>query len=368
MTELPPSRPLTEDTEVSYQVVKWHVMRAYGRVIEFVHLVEPQPYEEVLKIDMELLRTREMIPPHLRLGSLEEMQNDAPGRVTEKYILQLFYNKAVCLLHRSHWEGTPTSTEKDTWYYSRKTSVASAITLLEHQVSMHHACQPGGCLEHFKWYKFSITNHDFLLAAMILCLDLMSIRGKNGRKDIPECLILDIDKLSAIKKSRSIWQDIVDDCPFARRAVKILTAVLAKLSTRKWDEPAPNATDPTPAISASAQNPNIDPLRYSPYFSDQFTTLSCCLRDQPADTVMGNSFIDTMSSDLSIADFNWVCCSNLTCTDLKLTIATGYLGSVCSRSNSARSWFHHRCTATRATSTGIKWAGGQYFVSELHFC
>ncbi|KUJ18078.1 uncharacterized protein LY89DRAFT_781173 [Mollisia scopiformis] len=306
MTELPPARPLTEDTQVSYQVFKWHLMRAYGRVIEFVHLLEPQPYEDVLKIDMALLNLREMIPPHLLLGTLEEMQNDAPGRVMEKYIIQLFYNKAVCLLHRKYWDGVPTSTDKNTWYYSRKTSVMSALTLLEHQVSMHQASKPGGCLGKFKWYNFSITNNDFLLAAMILCLDLMSIRGTAGRPDVPECIINEIDKLNAIKRSRDIWQEIIDDCPDARRAVKVLTGVLAKLSTKKWEDLIPSAnsdTNSTPAVSASAQNPNVDSLRYSPYFTDQFG-LGCCLRDQP-DTVMGESFIDTMSTDLSTADFNW---------------------------------------------------------------
>lgn len=308
MTELPPSRPFTEDTEVSYQVVKWHMMRAYGRVIEFVHLVEPQTYEEVLKVDLVLLQTREMIPPHLQLGALEQMQNDSPGRVMEKYILQLFYNKAICLLHRKYWEATPTDTDKNTWYYSRKASVASAFALLEHQVSMHRASQPGGCLGKFKWYNFSITNHDFLLAAMILCLDLMSIRGVGVRPDVPGCIISEVDKLNAIKTSRAIWAEIVDDCRDARRAVKILTAVLTKLSSKPWETLIPaTGANLTAPISASAQNPNVDSLQYSPYFTDQFG-LGCCLRQEPSpqsDILMENSFLD--GADLSIAaDFNWV--------------------------------------------------------------
>ncbi|KAE8452752.1 hypothetical protein EG329_013024 [Mollisiaceae sp. DMI_Dod_QoI] len=311
MTELPPSRPLTEDTEVSYQVVKYHLMRAYGRVIEFVHLLEPQPYEEVLKVDMVLLTTREMIPPHLQLRTPEEMQGESPGRVMERYILQLFYNKAICLLHRKYWDAIPEGTDKNTWFYSRKTSVSSALALLEHQVSMHRAGQPGGCLGKFKWYNFSITNHDFLHAAMILCLDLMSIRATGDRPDVPECIIPEIEKVNAIKTSRAIWAEIVDDCRDARRAVRILTAVLGKLSSKKWDNPVPTSNtnaNLTPPISASAQNPNVDSLRYSPYFTDQFG-LGCCLGQEPSrqsDTVMENSFLETMGSDLSVAaDFNW---------------------------------------------------------------
>ncbi|KAH8818142.1 hypothetical protein F5882DRAFT_3166 [Hyaloscypha sp. PMI_1271] len=94
MKELPPSRPVSEDTEISYQVVKLQIMRAYGHVMEFLNLLEPQPYEEVLKLDLKLMEARANIPPHLELRSLEEMANDPPSRVMERYIMQLFYNKA----------------------------------------------------------------------------------------------------------------------------------------------------------------------------------------------------------------------------------------------------------------------------------
>jgi hypothetical protein len=150
MKELPPSRPWNEDTEVSYQVVKYAIMRAYGQVVEFLSVLEPQPYEEVLKLDMKLMETRANIPPHLQLGTLEEMAKDTPSRVMEKSILQSFYNKAICLLHRKYWDSVPAQTPKDTWYYSRKTCVASSLALLEQQASMHRAAQPDGILEKMK--------------------------------------------------------------------------------------------------------------------------------------------------------------------------------------------------------------------------
>jgi hypothetical protein len=42
MKELPPSRPVSEDTEISYQVVKLQIMRAYGYVYSSVYF----PYFE----------------------------------------------------------------------------------------------------------------------------------------------------------------------------------------------------------------------------------------------------------------------------------------------------------------------------------
>jgi len=64
--------------------------------MEFLNLLEPQPYEEVLKLDLKLMEARANIPPHLQLGTLEEMANDTPSRVMERYIMQLFYSKAIC--------------------------------------------------------------------------------------------------------------------------------------------------------------------------------------------------------------------------------------------------------------------------------
>lgn len=93
MKELPPSRPVGEDTEICYQVVKLQIMRAYGHVTEFLNVLESQPYEEVLKLDVKLMEAKANIPSHLQLKTLEEMANDPPYRVMERFIMQLFYNK-----------------------------------------------------------------------------------------------------------------------------------------------------------------------------------------------------------------------------------------------------------------------------------
>jgi hypothetical protein len=98
MEELPPSRPVSEDTEICYQVVKLQLMRAYGYVTEFVNLLESQPYEEVLKLDVKLMEAKANIPSHLQLKTLEEMANDPPYRVMERFIMQLFYNKVFLSL------------------------------------------------------------------------------------------------------------------------------------------------------------------------------------------------------------------------------------------------------------------------------
>jgi hypothetical protein len=161
-----------------------------------------------------------------------------------------------------------------------------------------------------KWYHFPITNHDFLLAAMILCLDLMSIIRRGDRPDVPDFFIAESAKFQAIQKSRAIWAEIVDDCRDARRAVSILTSVLNKLSaTKEEQKKAANAPETKDILSASATNPNVDSLRYSPYFTDQFGLGIPLIAGQPTevDVNMETDFLETLGSDLKIpGDFNWV--------------------------------------------------------------
>ena len=67
-------------------------MRAYGCVVEFVHILKPeQRYEEGKRLELMLNDIRVMIPPHLQLRTLEAMKDDPPSRIMERYIIQIFY-------------------------------------------------------------------------------------------------------------------------------------------------------------------------------------------------------------------------------------------------------------------------------------
>jgi hypothetical protein len=246
MTELPPARPDSELTDMSYFVVKHRIMQAYGHVIEFLHIIQPQPYDEVLRLDALLRETLDSVPHHLRFYSFEETQNIPPHQIMESCMINAFSHKAVCLLHRKYWND-PDSIQLNN--YSRERCVGSSIVLLGQQAAMHNACRPGGILSDLKWYHFAIINHDFLLAAVIICLDLMMIsRQKDAQLATnPEAR----EKINAIRRSRSIWEEVVNSCRDAKRAVTILSNAIDKFPD-SWDEtslPSTPATRPdlTPA-------------------------------------------------------------------------------------------------------------------------
>ena len=233
MEILPPSRPISEPTDVCYQVVKFGIMKAYGDVIEFLHIVQPQPYSEVIRLDAMLKRAADMVPSHLQLGTLEEMKHDKPAAVMEKYVLQKFYRKAVIVLHRKYWDAERHNNSEELRWFSRRICSSSAMTLLEYQVSIHQASQPGGILSKMKWWQFSITNHDFLLAAMIICLDLNTNQWdflRSGKMSY--CSVTEKSKLDVLCRARDIWGEVADKCFDAKRAAQILTSVISRLKVK----------------------------------------------------------------------------------------------------------------------------------------
>lgn len=234
MTELPPPRPLTEETDICYQVVKGRILRAYGHVVEFFHILRPQPYSRVLEIDLMLIQAKDDIPPYLRLGTLEEMKNDPPWKVLERFLLILFWHKAVCILHKKYWDAPPTKGLNIDFSYSRRSSVVSSIALLEHQATMHEAAKPGGLLATSKWWDYPLMNHNFLVAAMIICLDI--VQG-NCKDDIltPHHRVTS-HKLDLVLRSRAIWAEVIDLSKDAKRVVSVLTTVIHKCMAKLEEE------------------------------------------------------------------------------------------------------------------------------------
>jgi hypothetical protein len=302
MTELPPSRPDTEYTDLSYYIIKHRVMRAYGKVIEFLHVLQPQPYEEVLRLDAVLREAHDSVPPLFQLRTFDEMQNIPPHRIMESCMIHAFSHKAVCLLHRKFWNEVP-SDKVGLNNYSRERCVGSSIALLDQQAAMNQACRPGGLLSGHKWYQFAIINHDFLHAAMIICLDLMMITRVKGAAQV--AIPGTLEKINAVERSKSIWSEVVHCCPDAKRAVTILTNTVNKLSDAR-DE----ASLTTPATNLSLQS-----LQFSPAgtVKPELTTDVMGGPTDAYDTAMQEGlapsevFFDNWGSDTNITtNFDWV--------------------------------------------------------------
>ncbi|KAK6331867.1 hypothetical protein TWF718_002406 [Orbilia javanica] len=237
---MPPPRPPTEFTNMLYYCHKIKMTSVFRRVVGQALALRQPDYDQVLKLDKELDEVHRGIPAILRLNkSIRESSfADASYMILHRMVLELTYHKCVCVLHRMY---LTFEKENPKFEYSRKRARESALRILDIQSDAYDESQPGGRLWDERWMVTSLTVHDFLLASMIMCLDLNK-KNHNVLK-YPRCL-------SALQKSYRIWSEKKHTSRDALHASNILAAMLAR-ATGSTTENAntTRATTPLPPIS-----------------------------------------------------------------------------------------------------------------------
>ncbi|KAL9120712.1 MAG: hypothetical protein Q9187_002732 [Circinaria calcarea] len=170
-TELPTSRPVTDMTPVSYSIAKCRICHVFATATDFSQAVKLPIYLEIMSLDRRLQESYELVPSDLRIRPLDQSITDAPDLIMNRFNLELLYQKTRCVLHRSYLLEAHTDSR---FAYSQRTCIQAAMDILRHHSTIYNACQVGGQLSPVKWYMASLTTHDFLLAAMIICLELNS--------------------------------------------------------------------------------------------------------------------------------------------------------------------------------------------------
>ncbi|KAF2226610.1 fungal-specific transcription factor domain-containing protein [Elsinoe ampelina] len=236
MPALPPSRPESEPTPMSYMIAKARLSQVFGVVVDRLGSVSSPPsYDEILDIDKQLKEVRAKLPPHLRVRPLHESMTEPANILMQRLGLELLYLKSQCVLHRRFLSRGRESARFD---YSRRSCIDASMDMLTHQAMLHHESQPGGRLHSVKWYISSLTTHDFLLAAMIVCLELhhLAEAERTGRKGSATSSPMNdfVDErrdemLSAIRHSMNIWESLRDRSMEAWKASTTLRVMLEKL-------------------------------------------------------------------------------------------------------------------------------------------
>ncbi|KAK0288058.1 hypothetical protein LTR35_003532 [Friedmanniomyces endolithicus] len=199
-TVLPPSRGEHELTPSSYTRAKLGLTRIFANAAELSHAT--------------LEEAKRAIPPLLQMPDISELVTDPAEQLMCRFNLDLLYLKTKMVLHR-RFVLTPLAQlsadeQKLGIGRSRKVCVESALRVLQHHHTIYTASQPGGQLESVKWYMGSISTHDFLLAAMLVCLelsthiqpDLYLLVNPSGHR----CPIRG-ELIEALEKSQRIWME-----------------------------------------------------------------------------------------------------------------------------------------------------------------
>ncbi|KAI9677916.1 MAG: hypothetical protein M1829_002413 [Trizodia sp. TS-e1964] len=259
-SELPLPRPNDEPTPVSFMVNKARLAFVFGKIIEQSNSLREGSYEQIMKLDTELREAQAEIPPHLRMRSIDESLTDPANIIMQRFSLDLLYHKGHCVLHRK-FLGLARTNPK--YSHSRRSCVDSAMVLLSHHASLH--TETKGRLRSVHWFVPYLITHDFLLAAMIVSLDLYcGTRGNQSSQisgDVDtwglerkpclknrvqeQCLRTSeggarsvfnsqlghsaAEMISALDVSRNIWKELSDESLIAYKASEMLTVMLKSL-------------------------------------------------------------------------------------------------------------------------------------------
>ncbi|KAK1246205.1 hypothetical protein MKX08_000007 [Trichoderma sp. CBMAI-0020] len=224
---LPLPRPMAKRTPVTYAIVKSKLMSVFGRIAQRSYSTTDTKHEEVAQLDEQLQIAHSSLPAFLRIRTMNMSIMDPADLIMQRYNLELLYQKARCVLHRRYL----VLYRSDSRYaYSRWSCIDAATQILRYQNEIYHETQPGGQLHRDRWFVTSLTSHDFLLAAMILCLELSS---KSEQDSINAHLNSDTltfdgrqELLHALETSYSIWVAFIEVSPEARKASKALEVML----------------------------------------------------------------------------------------------------------------------------------------------
>ncbi|GKT40840.1 fusarisetin A cluster transcription factor fsa6 [Colletotrichum spaethianum] len=230
---LPPSRPATDYTEMTYPIYKSGVMRVFGQIARQAHLLSPPSYAEVMRLDGLLNEVWAGVPRFMMVQPLEECVTTPATQIIQRFGLASLYNKARCVLHRRFLLEPLPRREHD---YSRRQCLEGAITLLDFQNTIWHACQPGNMLGQNGWFVSSLAVHDFLLAATILYLAVGNELFWDGGVEHEWTAEMSPPPtrehlLHLLQRSYSVWISIAAGVPEVRKTADILETMLSKLGS-----------------------------------------------------------------------------------------------------------------------------------------
>ena len=248
-TSLPAPRSASEATPISYMIAKGRLSFGFGRVLEEINGVHRKGYDEILKIDHGLRDIYESIPDHLKLRSMAEQTLAPISLIMARFSLATVYHKSQCVLHRRYMR---LARNGNRYMHSRRQCMDSAMSLLSFQAIQHQQSRERGRLRSLRNHVNSLTAHDYLLAATIVCTDLYSTRerssgdndvstpstsvsggsisqGSNMSTDgayVPGLHYTRDDLVRALEESRDVWMANRDFSMEAYKASELLNVLL----------------------------------------------------------------------------------------------------------------------------------------------
>ena len=237
MTELPPSRPFAERTPTMYTIVKASIMNVFKKIASHTQLPAIPSHDATLALEAEMRSTYAAVPEIYQRRSVSQSFMDPSGLIMERSSIEILYLKGLIVLLRRYVSYDLKASS--TYEPSRQACVEAALAVLERQADIHSACQQGGRLYDDRWMFTAISIHDYLLAAMVVCLHLSVHMGSRGNFESLTNQELAERSRKALQTAYQIWKSQSAASKESRTAAEAIELMLRKVTTQDsapaWD-------------------------------------------------------------------------------------------------------------------------------------
>ncbi|KAG5981284.1 hypothetical protein E4U55_003100 [Claviceps digitariae] len=289
MKELPPSRPVTDATPVSYMIAKVRLCTELGNILQATNRLDKGvPYDEIIRFDAKVRQIMQELPPHLKLGSVTMRSRDPVTLILARFNIEVLSQKIMCLLHRKY---LCRARQNPRYVHSRRSAIEASLQAMEHLQTLYRESQNGGPLRTVSWYVKSIATKEFILPAMLIVLDLHydNLANESGVSEDSEGAFRWMPEqrarmIATLESAASIWKSLAEGSVEAYKAAKTVEIMLQKLKE--------------PAEKMRSGGGSAIPLPQVEVFSSLANSTAAAL-----DSTMPASGPDTMSSDGSLPDF-----------------------------------------------------------------
>lgn len=182
-TVLPQARPSLDFTPILGFIYYSRQVKLLRRVVQQALAVTQPSYGDVRRLDADLRDLHKDVPPSLRYRPIRESGfADVPDVIMRRILCEILYLKCMCVLHRRYL-----TFQRDNGMYngSRDACLEVSLRLLDIQSEFDEQSCDGGRLFEKRYMLTNYTGyHDFLLAAMCICLDLIAGSQQRQAPDI----------------------------------------------------------------------------------------------------------------------------------------------------------------------------------------
>ena len=229
--KLPPSRPSTEVTEVSYLVINNRLLLVLQEILSLTESSKSMSIQDVLKYEQELDNVWRAVPSHFRLSLGGELTGVPLSLKRMRINLDRTYQMAQCVLHRKF-------IRSDSAYIQyRRSSIDAALILLNHQATIYLDCDSAPAIypqSSRKRHFVTLMTHDFVIACMTIALDLHYGFESHPFTPRPDDIALwgydrRHDLITALQTSTEFWRMSRGESIEAAKAYGLFSLVLEKV-------------------------------------------------------------------------------------------------------------------------------------------